>query len=632
MTRASLIACSFVLAWGSDLFAAAATAPTTQPITTAKFPVGDLLRKWWAEGTAAGNVDDIYDNRDRTHSELDRKPFPQLTKLTYTKEQLDIRFDWAAQRVIIPRIVFGNSSTSAPILQGGSNVRMYYTHPRGLEFLYQEYTHNNLYIYPEHQDHDPGHNGLLPDGTPGGHGDVYPTNTPYLITSQGSSGSDQPFMRAIPYTLAAFRPEVKKKLAETGLLMPTIQMLMRSTMKNIKDPAQYLTAIAHPTVFEGANVDDLKMVQAAHAITLEAIPPMIQIAAVEESEFENNRDFFEAPTTTEKHADTPCVIARIWRAAAGKRKIVISAEKSYDINKRPLTFKWVVFRAAENSVKITPLNDAGSKVEISLLYPKRAPIAPGAQLESNRIDIGAFVNNGANWSAPAFITYFSLDSESRKYDEKNNITEIEYGVGSPQIKISKWDKFFEALAADKPAPAIEALKNSFKPEEIEALIKLGETYREKSASKDEKIAKEARELLEKQQPTLSASAKRLIEPALQRLVDAKKISLDPAALPPGVSVSTVTNYVDPNIARPKKWRDVYHYNESGDLTGWTRYGLDQTYEFSPKGQVVLKRDDAGNPLQTANVRYEQPSRKPGEQGPNWNPLKQIVEQKFDVVP
>jgi len=75
--------------------------------------------------------------------------------------------------------------------------------------------------YPEHRDHDVGLNG---DG--GGYGDVYPTNTPYLIASQGSSGSDQPFMRAIPFTLAAFRPEVKKKLVETGLLMPTIQMIL----------------------------------------------------------------------------------------------------------------------------------------------------------------------------------------------------------------------------------------------------------------------------------------------------------------------------------------------------------------------------------------------------------------------
>src|SRR5436190_15504596 len=122
--RASLLL-SVLLASATWCSAQPASPPANpQPITTAKSPVGDLLRKWWDEGTAAGNVGDVYDNRDRTHSELDRKPFPQLVKYQYTKEELDVRFDWAAQRVLRPGIVFGNSSTSAPITQGGSNVRM----------------------------------------------------------------------------------------------------------------------------------------------------------------------------------------------------------------------------------------------------------------------------------------------------------------------------------------------------------------------------------------------------------------------------------------------------------------------------------------------------------------------------
>ena len=58
-------------------------------------------------------------------------------------------------------------------------------------------------------------------------------------------------MHICRHVLAAFRPEVKKKLTETGLLMPTIQMLWRSTNKQLKDPKEYLTGKAHPAVFEG---------------------------------------------------------------------------------------------------------------------------------------------------------------------------------------------------------------------------------------------------------------------------------------------------------------------------------------------------------------------------------------------
>src|SRR5262245_27422277 len=130
-----------------------------KPITTVGGKVGDLLRQWHKEGTAAGNVGDWYDNRDGGHSDLDTKPYPQLQRVEYTAEDVKARRHWAAARIVRPHVTFGNSSTSAPPTLGGSNIRMYYTSPRGLDLLAQQYTKKNLYIYPEHRDHDPGHNG-----------------------------------------------------------------------------------------------------------------------------------------------------------------------------------------------------------------------------------------------------------------------------------------------------------------------------------------------------------------------------------------------------------------------------------------------------------------------------------------
>jgi hypothetical protein len=51
-------------------------APAAKPITTSKGPLGDLLRKWSAEGAAAGNDGDWYDNRDRGHSGLRHRSVP----------------------------------------------------------------------------------------------------------------------------------------------------------------------------------------------------------------------------------------------------------------------------------------------------------------------------------------------------------------------------------------------------------------------------------------------------------------------------------------------------------------------------------------------------------------------------
>jgi hypothetical protein len=405
-----------------------------RPIATAKSPVGDLLRKWHAEGTAAGNVGDWFDNRDGGHSDLDIRPYPQLQRFEYSADDKKAMRHWAMARLVRPEVTFGNSSTSAPPTQGGSNPRSYYLSPLGLKFLYEQYTHNNVYIYPEHRDHDPGHNGPSE-----GFGDVYPTNTPYLFISQGSSGSDQPWMRTIPYVLAAFRPDVKKKLTETGLLMPTVQMLFRRTSKRLKGPDEYFTYKAHPTVFEGSWVDDLALVKAAHDITIDAIPPMVQMKVVSEDEFATGKDYFEP--ATEKLADTPSVIARIWRASAGSRKMTVSAEGSYDVDKRPLTYKWVVLRGDADKMRIVPKNKEGSIVELTIPYLERRPIFPGAELESNRVDIGVFVDNGAYPSAPGFVTFTTLDSESRVYDAEGRIREIGYGAGEVVYTVSDWPKW-----------------------------------------------------------------------------------------------------------------------------------------------------------------------------------------------
>src|SRR5262249_40080930 len=158
-----------------------------------KDELGELLGKWWKEGTAAGNVGDYYDNRDGDHSNLDTSVYPQLQRVVYTEEQVKTRNNWALMLGVRPNVTFGNSSTAAPTELGGSNPRHAYCSPVLIALLAQQCKSNNLYIYPECGDHRPGHNGL-----DGGYGDLYPTNTPYLLISQGISWSDQPFMRAVP--------------------------------------------------------------------------------------------------------------------------------------------------------------------------------------------------------------------------------------------------------------------------------------------------------------------------------------------------------------------------------------------------------------------------------------------------
>lgn len=480
--------------------------PETPAVIRGHGAVGDKLRQWFADGTAAGHRGDLYDNCDRDHSNMSYADFPQLARIEYAKED-GVAAPFGLQVTLLHGVldgekplggVLGNSSTAqvgSPLWR--SNPRAAYVSPRGANLLHTQYRANHLYFYPEHRDHDPSPAERAPSASKGendGQGDVYPANTPYLIVSQGSSGSDVPFMNAVACTLAAFRPDVKQALVAQGLLMPTVQMIFRQSNKQVVAPEDYLTGAAHPSAFESGQLNVERMIDRAHDVTLDALPPLVQLRVAEEDAVVVGRDCFDV-ADRERLFDTPSAIARVHRTLKYRRRMVVSAEDSRDPNGRPLTFRWTVLRGDAELIRIRPRNNKASVVELSIPYHARGPVQPGSKLESNRVDIGVFAHNGVHYSAPAFMTVYSLDNERREYDR----------------------------------------------ELIRAVTYTGGT--------------------------------------------------DPG------------NYVDPVLDLPKSWRDEYHYDEQDRLLGWTRIRGEKKEEFTADGDLIVRRDDAGQPVEVRKVRY-----------------------------
>ncbi|NQT85519.1 hypothetical protein HQ560_02065, partial [bacterium] len=211
------------------------------PITTMKGPAGDLLREWKKDGAAAGLHGVLYDNRDRGHSTMNTRQFPQIARVEYCEAARKRGFDNGLQRMFLHNApTLGNSSTA--LTRGaawGSQTRSALRRTQLIDVLARQYVNNHLYFYPEHRDHDVD-----------SHGDVFHMNVPYVITSQGSSGSDRAFMDAAACILAAFRPDTRSALAEKKLLMPTVQMVFRMNRTVIANPSDYLTGKAHPMAFD----------------------------------------------------------------------------------------------------------------------------------------------------------------------------------------------------------------------------------------------------------------------------------------------------------------------------------------------------------------------------------------------
>ncbi len=410
---------------------AAKPAIDTLPTTFAD-EAGKLVNQWWKDGTAAGHHGDLYDNRDDDHSDVDAKLFPQLSRLEYGDEAKALRLHWGLpQRIVHPGVVLGNASvawTGGPFWR--SMPRLAVMDARAAALLYEQYSHNQLYVYPCHVDHKPGRNGKeggKEGGPPAGHGDVYFANTPYLIASQGSSGSDQAFLQAIALTMAALRPEVKQFLIEHNALAPTLQMIFRQSNKPVAKPEDYFTGKAHPPVFRGEDIRREEMVRLAHELTKDRLPPLVALKAIEEDKPVQGRDYFD-PQPSEQLFDTPCAIARVMRGTAQRRRMVLSAEGSRDLSEQSLKWRWVVLGGDAKAIRIRPLNAQGSRVELSVPWHARRPVEEGSKLDTNRVDIACFAGNGSHWSAPAFVSYYCPDNEERAYDAEGRIQSVTYNA------------------------------------------------------------------------------------------------------------------------------------------------------------------------------------------------------------
>lgn len=399
VTRADLVPFGQV-AWTAPNFEIPKASPGLPILDlTDTSPEATLLRQLYNRGRAAGFGNVVYDNHDRGHSLPKVGSFPRVPKLLFGKELRDLNLDYGlAGKIILPAIVIGNSSTAITSGQRKrSQPRLAMTTPAGPIRAFLTYVTNHLYIYPEHRDYDGD--------------DRFPANWPYMVITQGSSYSDKPFIRAMLMALAAMTPETQKKLQDKNLIAPTLQMIMRRSLRAVYSREAYMTGFAHPTVFSKKQLAPERMVSLAASLKPDEIPPMIYMEVEEE-------DFAEEAglgNLSEILFDTPSAIARIWRSTDYTRRMVVSAGKTADPNGHELKFTWVVLRGDPDRVRISPIGDKGAKAEISIDWHDTWKIVPTSKRLANRVDIGVFAWNGFNDSAPAIISIAFPGHQEREY-------------------------------------------------------------------------------------------------------------------------------------------------------------------------------------------------------------------------
>ena len=350
------------------------------------FDVGCFVARLNLSGGKGGNAGDLYMNRDDGHSTLRRDEFPGLTRVTFDSVGTNRSLHLDIPNVLFPYPTFGNCSRAMPSRPQGpqgpynpfwrSMPRMLMTAESGqLGKMARLYLSNQTWVFPANED-------IAPVGT---NGDVFASIAPYWMTTAGRSWSDLPYLRAALEASRALKPSVKAAVVKRGLLAPTIQTLIRKSLKSVSNEVDYVSAKAHPTVFPPNGVDLARLKAAAAALTVEAIPPLAAVVVASEV-------VRPAPALPELTYASGFAWAFVLRAEQKVRTFRIAAKGAAEFS----------FVQTHGAVGVTVEREKPNVAKITI---DRTCLSP-----TNRVDITVVGrNSGTGWGAPSYVCFSRLD-------------------------------------------------------------------------------------------------------------------------------------------------------------------------------------------------------------------------------
>lgn len=339
---------------------------------------------------SAGNGGDLYLNRDRGHSMLPMKEFPGLTAVRMCAEAREKSLDLDFPNTAFPYPVFGNCSralVSGPLWRSIPRA-LVTSQAFRLKAMSHFYLSNQIWVFPVVNDCPPL----------GEYGDVFASVTPYWIATQGRSWSDQYYLKAALEVSRSLKSDVKKEIVSRGLLAPTVQTIIRKSLKTVKTESDYLTANAHPTAFPANGLDMLKLKSLAAGLTVESIAPVVSIKGVAVEQIKNEGN--QADKMPELSYVSPCAWAFVLRRAEPERTFIIGADGAEE-------YVFCLVHGAKDAAKIELIGPGVAKVTLDKTLIT----------QSNRVDIAVFgKTKKSDWGAPSFVSFAVLDPDAKYCD------------------------------------------------------------------------------------------------------------------------------------------------------------------------------------------------------------------------
>ena len=336
-------------------------------------------------GSSGGNIGDLYMNRDGRHAMLDVTNYPGITVVQLDEEGRKRRMDMSLPNILFPYPTFGNASlaiTQGPFRRSLPRALMT-TEATQLNRMAKYYLSNQTWVFPSVFD-------TAPVGT---NGDLFASITPYWLTTAGRSWSDLPYLRAALTASRSLDPQVKAAVVRRQLLAPTVQTLIRKSLKGVRTEEDYLTAKAHPTALPPNGVEMSRLTAAAKALTPSSVPPLVPLAVA-------MTPVREKPVHPELTYASAFAWAFVLRAEEERREFLVTARGAKE-------YAFVQTHGKDVDVKIERVRPDAAKVTID-----RRGLNP-----TNRVDIMVCGRNpGTGWGAPSYVSFARMNPDDPSSD------------------------------------------------------------------------------------------------------------------------------------------------------------------------------------------------------------------------
>lgn len=379
-------------------------------------PYAEAVRPMFDPAAYAGV---LYVNRDEDACVARHERFPSLTPVVYGEE---------AQRAGAHRGManglFATGLAALPTV-GNSTLAMgrppfWRSLPRAIStdaaeaaVAFRLAAANQLYVYD-----------ATPDLNRRFKGDLLTSNNPAIVLSADLTGerpdpkaAQRDLIELILAGIGVLRPETRREMFRRGLLVPTMQCLLRQSLRGKPD---YLSPAAHPTAFDPKAIDAETFLRSAHALTPEALPPALRLAVRQETMPRQYIDYFDA-VGSEGIADTPVSVTRVLRGVGRTRRLTVEASVP---DEPGMTFRWFVANGDPARVRLCPLTPDGALMTLEAdwqgVYEKDG-------MPMRRVDVACVAQRpDGTVSAPAFVSLRALANERREYDAQGRVACVDY--------------------------------------------------------------------------------------------------------------------------------------------------------------------------------------------------------------